>query len=397
LSFTRPNTIDFYGPKPASQTLQEHKDMGIYEELGVRTVINAAGTVTRYGGSLVAPEVMEVMCESSQQFCILDELHEKVGQRIAAILDVEAAYVTAGAACGMLLTTAACMTGSDPVKIAQLPDTTGMKNEVVIQTLHRIPYDQALRLAGATLVEISDQGTPPTEAMRNAINENTAAIFYLANAMNRSASVPLEKVLEMAHAASTPVIVDAASECPPVATLTRFCQAGADLVIFSGGKSIMGPQSTGLIVGRKDLIAACAANGNPFATIGRPSKVSREEIITFLKALELYLERNHDADMMRWEGQVQHIEATLGGIPNITVERFTKAETYTVPLLCIRPEVGAGITSEELAEALQEGEPRIVVDQFTKEDGIVVNPHMLQSGQERLVAERCKQVLTRGD
>lgn len=370
--------------------------MGIYEELGVRTVINAAGCVTRYGGSIVAPEVMEIMCESSLQFCILDELHEKVGQEIAAMLDVEAAYVTAGAACGMLLTTAACMAGSDPVKTAQLPDTTGMKNEVVIQTSHRIPYDQALRLAGATLVEISERGTPPTEAMRNAINQNTAAIFYLANAMNRSTSVPLEQVVEMAHAASTPVIVDAASECPPISTLTRFCRAGADLVIFSGGKSIMGPQSTGLIVGRKDLIAACAANGNPFASIGRPSKVSREEVIAFLKALELYLERDHGADMIRWVSQVQHIEATLSGIPHITVERFTKAETYMVPLLYIRPEAGAGITSEKLAEALREGEPRIVVDQHSKEGGIVVNPHMLQPGQERLVGERCKEVLTRG-
>jgi seryl-tRNA(Sec) selenium transferase len=293
------------------------------------------------------------------------------------------------------LTTAACMAGTDPDKIAQLPDTTGMKNEIVIQTLHRIPYDQALRLAGATLIEIGDRGTPPTEAMRDAINEKTAAIFYLANAMNHAASVPFEQVVEMAHAASTPVIVDAASECPPISTLTRFSRVGADLVIFSGGKSIMGPQSTGLIVGRKDLIAACAANGNPFATVGRPAKVSREEVIAFLKALELYLERNHDADMARWERQVRHIEKTLSGIRHFAVERFTKGETYTVPLLRIRPEEGTGITSEELAEALQDGEPRIVVDHRSGEGCIVVNPHMLQPGQERIVAERCKEVLTR--
>ena len=188
--------------------------MGIYEELGVRTVINAAGCVTRYGGSLVAPEVMDIMSHSSQQFCILDELHEKVGERIAAMLDVDAAYVTAGAACAMLVATAACMAGTDPEKIKQLPDTNGIKREVIIQTLHRIPYDQALRMAGATLVEISDQGAPPLDAMRNAINENTAAIFYLANALDHAASVPFEQVVEMAHAASTPVIVDAASECP---------------------------------------------------------------------------------------------------------------------------------------------------------------------------------------
>jgi len=368
--------------------------MGIYEELGIRTVINAAGTVTRYGGSLMAPEVLDMMHEASQEFCLLDELHEKVGQKIATLLEVEAAYVTSGAACGLVLTTAACMAGTDPVKIEQLPNTTGMKHEVIIQTVHRIAYDQAIRVAGATLIEISDQGTPPTEAMRNAINANTAAIFYLAHALDHKASVPFAQVVAMAHAASVPVIVDAASECPPVSTLTCFFRAGADLVIFSGGKSIMGPQSTGLIIGRKDLIAACSANGNPFATVGRPMKVSREEVIAFLKALELYLARDHDADRVRWEAQVRYIEEALKDIPNFAIGRLAKGETYTVPLLYIRPEASAGIAPERIAEALQEGEPRIVVAQHLTQDSIVINPHMLQPGQEQIVAERCKEVLT---
>ncbi len=368
--------------------------MSIYEELGVCTLINAAGTVTRYGGSLMAPEVLDSMRHASQQFCFLDELHEKVGQKIAAMLEVEAAYVTSSAACGLVLTTAACMAGSDPDKIRQLPDTTGMKHEVIIQKLHRIAYDQAIRLAGATLIEIDDQGTPPTEAMRHAINENTAAIFYMANVMDHPASVPLDHVVTMAGAASVPVVMDAASECPPVSTLTRFWRAGVDLVIFSGGKSIMGPQSTGLIIGRKDLVAACAANGVPFATVGRPMKVSREEIIGFLKALELYLARDHEADSTRWTAQLDYIEAVLQGIPHIAVGRFTKAETYTVPLLYIRPTADAGFTREMIADALQESEPRIVVGQHLTPDSIAINPHMLQPGQERIVAERCKAVLT---
>jgi uncharacterized pyridoxal phosphate-dependent enzyme len=368
--------------------------MGIYEELGVRTVVNAAGTVTRYGGSLMAPEVLDVMRKASQQFCLLDELHERVGQKIASLLDVEAAYVTSSAACGLVLTAAACMAGADPIKIAQLPDTTGMKHEVIIQTVHRIAYDQAIRLAGATLIEISDQGRPPAEAMRKAINANTAAIFYLARALNHKASVPFAQVVAMAHAASVPVIVDAASECPPVSALTRFVREGADLVIFSGGKSIMGPQSTGLILGRQDLVAACAANGNPFATVGRPMKVSREEVIAFLKALELYLARDHAADSERWEAQVCHIEEALKGIPHFAIGRLAEGETYEVPLLYIRPEAGAGITPEQIAEALQEGEPRIIVAQHFTPDSVVVNPHVLQPGQEQIVAERCKEVLT---
>ncbi|MBI4552476.1 MAG: aminotransferase class V-fold PLP-dependent enzyme [Candidatus Latescibacteria bacterium] len=368
--------------------------MGIYEELGVRPVINAAGTVTRYGGSLMAPELFDIMREASQQFCLLDELHEKVGQRIAAMLDVEAAYVTASAACGLVLTTAACMAGTDPTKIKQLPDTTGMKHEVVIQKIHRIAYDQAIRMAGATLVVIDDQGMPPTEAMRNAINERTAAIFYMATSMRHPASIPFEEVVAIARQASVPVIVDAASECPPVSTLTRFYRAGADLVIFSGGKSLMGPQSTGLVIGRKDLIAACAANGNPFATVGRPMKVSREEIITFMKALERYLTRDHDADRARWEAQLRFIEDALVGIPHVTLGRVTKSDTYTVPLLSIRLDAETGLTRERIAEALREGEPRIVVGMHFTQDSVVINPHMLQPGQERIVAGRCREVLT---
>ncbi|MFN8444667.1 MAG: aminotransferase class V-fold PLP-dependent enzyme [Caldilineaceae bacterium] len=367
--------------------------MSIYKELGVRPVINAAGAVTRYGGSLMSTAVLDAMRDASQEFCFLDELHEKAGERIAKMLQVEAAYVTSSAAAGMVLTAAACIAGSDPQRITQLPDSTGMRNEVIIQTTHRIDYDQAIRLAGAKLVEISDDGTPPVSAMQNAINDKTAAIFYLARAMERPNSVPFEQVVTMAHAAGVAVIVDAASECPPLSTLTRFAHAGADLVIFSGGKSIMGPQSTGLVLGRKDLIAACAANGTPFAAVGRPMKVSREEIVAFLKALELYLGRDHAADHARWEGQVREMEELLSDVPNITLSRVANSSTYSVPMLSVRPEPGLGMTRQELAAALQAGEPRVVVALHVTDDSVVINPHMLKIGQETLVAQRCRDVL----
>ena len=368
--------------------------MGIYEELGVRTLINAAGTVTRYGGSLMAPEVLAVMKEASGQFCVLDQLHETVGERIAGMLDVEAAYVTASAAAGLVVTTAACMAGTDPERIAQLPDTSGMKSEVVIQKLHRIGYDQAIRLAGATLVEIDDQGEPPTPALRDAVGNDTAAIFCMAHRLGEPASVPLEELVSIARGAGVPLVMDSASECPPLSTLTRFWKAGVDMVIFSGGKSIMGPQSTGLVIGRSDLIAACAANGNPFATVGRPAKVSREEIIGFMKALELYLARDHDADRARWEAQIGHVERVLASARRpIELERIAKGATYNVPLLAVRPRPNAGFCAQQLFDDLQAGDPQIVVAQHFIDDGIVINPHMLQPGQERIVAERCKQVL----
>lgn len=368
--------------------------MNIYEELGVRPVINAAGAVTRYGGSIMAPEVLATLAAATQEFCLLDELHEKAGQRIASLLGVEAAYVTSSAAAGMVLTAAACMTGSDPRNIKQLPDATGMRHEVILQSTHRIDYDQAIRLAGAKLVEIPEAGAPPVVAFQAAINANTAAIFYLARAMNRPTTIPFDQVVEIAHAAHVPVIVDAASECPPMSTLTRFTQAGADLVIFSGGKSIMGPQSTGLIIGRKDLVAACAANGTPFAAVGRPMKVSREEVLAFLTALERYLARDHAADQARWEQQVGVIEAALADVPNLELARLPQLPTYTVPQLAIRLGANLGLTREAVAAALLAGDPRIVVALHLSADSVVINPHMLKPGQEQVVAERCRAILT---
>ena len=367
--------------------------MGIYEDLGVRPVINAIGTPTRFGGALMNPEVLETMSIASQEFCLLDELHEKAGERVAEMLDVEAAYITASAACGLVITTAACMTGSDQDNIRQLPDTTGMKYEVVIQKSHRIAYDQAIRLTGAKLIELDDTDGIPAEAMRAAIGKNTVAVFYLGKNFRNKNSVPLELVVAIAHSAGVPVIVDAASECPPISTLTRFTKEGADLVIFSGGKSLQGPQSTGLLIGRKDLIKACALNGTPFATVGRPMKVSREEILAFIKALEIYLNRDHEADAISWEEKVRYIEGALSGIPNITLSRGESRETYTVPQLVVKVDPVSGLTGEKAVTALLDGTPRIIV-QEQGEDGFSINPHNLQKGQEQIVAERCREVLS---
>ena len=372
--------------------------MGIYEALGVRTLVNAAGTVTNYGGSVMAPEVFAVMQEANRRFCRLEELQRQVGERIAAMLEVEAAYVTSSAAAGLLVTTAACMAGDDPARIAQLPDAAGMKSQVVVQRSHRLAYDQAMRLAGATFVEVEDDGAPPAQALRAAVGADTAAILCMAHRLSDPASVPLDDLVSIARAAGAPLIVDAASESPPPSTLTRFWKAGADLTIFSGGKSIMGPQSTGLVIGRKDLIKACAANGNPFAAVGRPAKVSREEIIGLLKALELYLARDHDADRARWEAQIDHVERVLAsaGRP-IALKRMVKGDTYTVPMLAVRTLPDAGFTTGQLCEALLAGEPRVVLAQHFIGDGVVINPHVLQPGQERIVAERCLQVLEQLD
>ena len=368
--------------------------MSIYKELGVRTLINASGTLTRNGGSLMAPEVIQAMADASQQFCRMDELQVAVGQRLASRLGVPAAYVTSSAACGIVLTTAACMAGADPAKVAQLPDPAGMPHEVIIQSNHRIAYDQAIRLAGATLVEITDDGTPPFAKIAAAINDKTAAIFYLAVAMNDPQSVPFADVVRLAHDRNLPVIVDAASECPPMSTLARFCHEGADLVIFSGGKSLAGPQSSGLIVGRPDLVAACAANGNPFASVGRPMKISREEVVGLMTAIELYLERDHDADMQRWQAQINHIGEAISDLPHIWVTPYLKGETYVVPALKVEYPSEMKIDQEMMLQALLNYSPSIAVRALPDSNAIAINPHNLASGQEVTVAEACRDVFT---
>ena len=234
---------------------------------------------------------------------------------------------------------------------------------------------------------VEDDGEPPLAAMRDAVGDNTAAIFCMAHRLEEPGSLQIEDYAALSRESGVPLVADAASECPPMSTLTRFCREGADLVIFSGGKSLLGPQSTGLVVGRRDLIAACAANGNPFATVGRPMKVSREEVIGFLKALESYLARDHEADRARWQAQVRHVEEALTGLPGIELQHLVKCGTYdTVPLLGVRPLPGAGFTRSDIFAALEAGEPQIMVSEGYADDLVVINPHMLQPGEVEIVA-----------
>jgi D-glucosaminate-6-phosphate ammonia-lyase len=230
--------------------------MHIYEQLGVRRVINAYEHLTRLGGSIMDPEVLAAMTEASQWYIDLDQLQERVGQRIAARIGVEAAYVTGGAAAGLLISAAACIAGTDPARITRLPDTRGMRNEIVVERSHRNRYDHALRQVGATFVEYGyARGTEPWE-LEAAITPQTAAVAYcVTNATPWS--LPLPTVATIAHRHGLPVIVDAAAELPPAENLRRFVDEGGDLVVFSGGKGLRGPQPSGLILGRRDLIVAC--------------------------------------------------------------------------------------------------------------------------------------------
>src|SRR5581483_1320654 len=301
-------------------------DVGVYDRLGVRPVINARGMNTMASGSLMPPPVLDAIAEAASAFVDMEELNRKAGEHIAQLIGVEAAHVTSGSAGGLLLAAAACIAGDDPKAIAQLPDTTGLKNGIVIERCRRIRYDQALRTAGATLIEVGDESSCTPEQMEAAIDDKTAAIMHIVSPYLGVNGVPVETAIEIAHRHGLPIIVDGASTLPPASHLTKWTAMGADLVIYSGGKGIRGPQGSGLLVGRKDLIRAVALNGAPNGAIGRPCKVSKEDIIGLVTALELFLQEDWTIEWNRHLEQAQEIVDAVAGLDGVTATIDNDAE-----------------------------------------------------------------------
>lgn len=373
----------------------------IYQRLGVRPVIHGSGTTTRYGGSMLRPEVLETMREASQALVNLDELNEAAGAAIARRLGAEAAFVSAGASSGLILQAAACIAGSDPAKITRLPDTTGMRNEIVIQRAHRFAYDQAYRVAGGVLVEIGlSRRTQPYE-LEDAIGERTAAVAYLVSPFTSPPGVlTLEQVVAIAHTRSVPVIVDAASMLPPRENLTKFLRQGADLVSFSGGKGIRGPQSTGILAGRRDLIRAVMANASPNQALARAAKTSKEEICGLVTALELFMAEDEKAEMKRYTEVCASIVEGLGEIPGlrIVVEQDPVNRVIPHAVVYFTPE-WVGPSGHAVQVALAKDEPHIYVQQGAHQGGyfdeIAIDPINLQPGDAEIVARRLREELTR--
>ncbi|MBI2952387.1 aminotransferase class V-fold PLP-dependent enzyme [bacterium] len=356
--------------------------MDVYGSLGIRPLINAVGTVTRLGGSLMPPEVLRAMATASEQYVDLNELHIAAGRRIAELLGVEAAYVSSGAAGGLAVAAAACIAGSDPEKIRKLPEGEGLKTEFVIQRSHRTGWEQALRVGGARMVEVA----PTAGALRGGIGPRTAAVMFFM-AYSKVDSVPLPEAVQIAHEGGVRIVVDAAAELPPMSNLTAFLDAGADLVIFSGGKGLRGPQASGLALGRRDLIEACRLNGNPNSGIGRPMKVGKEEIAGVVAAVERFVRLDHDAERRRWEAQVDRIVEVVYGLPGVRAERVLD-RTGQIPVARVASD---RMEPKAIAERLREGEPRIEVS--ASPDGVTVNPHMLREGDEKVIARRLREIL----
>ena len=358
-------------------------------ELGVRTFLNAAGTYTRLTASKMPPEVLSAMQRSSTRYVDLDELHDKAGDRIAELLDCEAALVTAGCASALTLATAACIAGSDAERIKLLPETEGMRNEVVMQKAHRNSYDHAVRNAGAKLVEVET-----AEELEAAVNERTAMLFFL-NHAEPDGQIGHEEFVRLGKKHGIPTLNDAAADVPPADNLLRFQRMGYDLVAFSGGKGLRGPQSAGLLLGRRDLIEAARLNNSPHSdSVGRTNKVNKEEIVGMLVALELFLERDHDQVWKEWTRRCKRIEQAVSGIPSVSAEVFVPEIANAVPHLRIRWDYERfGLDPKSAAARLREGDPSIEVrPQF--DEGLEIAVWMLEPGDERVVGRRVRAELS---
>lgn len=360
----------------------------VLAELGVRPFLNAAGTYTRLTASQMSRSVLDAMQVAATQYVDLNELHENAGDRIAELLDCDAALVTAGCASALTLGTAACVAGSSEDRIRRLPDTTGMKNEVVLQKSHRNAYDHAVRNCGVRLVEVDS-----ARDLAAAINERTAMLFFL-NHAERDGAIGHEEFVRVGKQHGVPTLNDVAADIPPSDNLFRFTKMGYDLVAFSGGKGLRGPQSAGLLIGRRDLIEAARLNNSPHSdSVGRTNKVNKEEVVGMLVALEEFLERDHDEVWKNWEQSCARIARNVANLPGVSTEMFTPEIANAVPHLRIRWDYSAAqLTPEQAAEELRQGEPAIEVRPRSSE-GLEIAVWMLAAGEDRIVGRRVRSVL----
>jgi L-seryl-tRNA(Ser) seleniumtransferase len=361
----------------------------VIQELGVRSFINAAGTFTALTGSLLRPEAMAAMQVASRKYVKLEELQDAVGKRIAELLSCPAALVSAGCASALSLATAACVAGKDRRKIQLLPDTTDMKNEVLVQRTHRVGYDHAIRNAGVRMIEVGTR-----EELEKAINERTAMMFFL-NSSDPRGKIHHEEFVEIGKKHNIPTLIDAAADVPPVDNLWRFTKMGFDLVGFSGGKGLRGPQSSGLLLGRKDLIEAAKLNDSPNSdSLCRTNKVNKEEIIGMLVALEIYLKQDHAAIWKDWEARCRRIAEAVKEFPDVKTEVYVPRIANAVPHLRVRWDASKrNLTPAQMLQRLHEGTPSIEVGPGSR-NPLVIGVWMMEPGDDAIVGERLRAILS---
>ena len=373
---------------PSSAAIVSSVRRDFFKELGLRTFINAAGTYTSMTGSLMPKEVTDAISYGTTEYVNLDELQDKVGERIAELLECEYATVSSGCFGAMSIGMAGILTGMDPKKVKQLPNTEGMKNEVIIQESHTIGYAQALTNVGAKVVKIKT-----ARDLEKAINKNTAMLWFL-NAHTDQGAIKWEEFIALGKKYNIPTFIDCAADVPPVENLFKFTKMGFDLVTFSGGKGIRGPQSAGLLLGKRKYIEAARMHTPPRGeTIGRGMKVNKEEVLGMLAALELYLQKDHKTEWAMWEAQIKLISDSALEIKGVETEIHVPKYANHVPSLRIRWNQNlVNITPNEVRDQLKNGHPSIqtVGDNST----VGITTWMMVPGQERIVAKRVSEILS---
>lgn len=364
----------------------------LFKELGVRTFINAAGTLTYMTGSLMHDEVLETINYSAKEFCMLDELQDKVGEKIARMVHSESAVVTSGAFSGMTLGLAGILTGMDEKKVKALPHIayTGMKSEVICQASHDIVYNQALTNTGCKIVRVET-----SEGVANAVNERTALMHFL-HIESDKGKIQHEEWVALGKKHGVPTSIDIAADVPPVSNLWRFNDMGFDFVVISGGKAIRGPQSAGLLMGKKDIIAAARLSMPPRGeNIGRGMKINKEEILGMYVALEKYINQDHDKEWKEWEDGLALIDNAVKKIQGVTTEvRIPPLGNHT-PTLHITWDVDkVKLSDKQLRDALRNSNPSIELGGGTS-NSVSVTVFMLKPGQEKIVATRLKEELSK--
>ena len=365
----------------------------IFDRLGLGRVINGRGWITVVGGSIMPPEVIDAMTDAVNTYVDLDELNLAAGREIARYTGAESGLVVAGAAAGLLLQAAACIAGDDPVLIDQLPDSTGLRNEVLLYEKHRTNYDRCYRAAGAKLVIWGGDDRPAEEQLTEAMGQNTAALAYVFHPWN-SCPISLEKAVSMAHDRDIPVIVDAAVTLPPATNLTAYIDLGADMVTYSGGKGLRGPQSTGILCGRADLIEAARLNNSPFKGVGRSAKVCKEEIAGLLAALDLFVRTDHEAVWAEWRNRSSVITSAVEDIVGLEVRIEDGDLNRQGPQAVVYFRDGwSGPDSDTIVARLSAREPSIRIGNGGYEDELFINPGTLEEGEEEIVARALREEL----
>jgi L-seryl-tRNA(Ser) seleniumtransferase len=362
-----------------------------YEELGLKTVINCEGTMTVLGGSILRPELEAVMAQAGRHFVRIADLEVAAGKRIAEMLKLPQGYtalVTSGAAAAIESGLAGILTGDNEQFIKQIPSLTGMKSEVIIQKSHRNPFDHQLRNTGIKLVVIETR-----DELRQAVNERTA-MMHFSNFANASGQIKVEEWVKLSKEYKIPCMNDAAADTPPVSHLWDYANMGYDLITFSGGKAMRGPQCAGLLIGKKELVANAFLNNSPHEdTIGRSQKVGKEEIVGMVKALELYLNEDHEALWKEWQDQLEHISRQITRVDGVSTSFFVPDIANHVPHMSITWDSSRiALTSKEVSKLLADSTPSIIMGPGEDRPGLSMNSFMLQPEENKIVAEQLTRI-----